>query len=344
MDSRFVAPASDVPVESGARPTFSVVIGAYQAAATIGEALESVFAQTEPAHEVIVVDDGSTDDLDESLAPYRERIQLIRQENNGVASTRNMGLRVATGDFVVILDADDIFAPGRLEALGDLAVARPDLDILTTDSYMTLDGRVVRRYYDKGHSFEAKRQRERLLRGNFVYPLAAVRRERALALGGFDEQMPPTEDWDMWLRLVLDGSRVGLVNEPLAEYRVSASSISADARRMADGCMKLLDKHRDDPRLSAHDRAVMQAAHADYKRELELVEARMSLLAEAPDARRKVVRIALGRGHSVATRAKALFAAAAPRAARRRLESSSSDYLSGGFTVSKDDGRRMRHR
>jgi glycosyltransferase involved in cell wall biosynthesis len=336
MELRFLAPAPDVPVEPGTRPSFSVGIGAYQAAATIGDALKSVFAQTEPAHEVIVVDDGSTDDLDEALAPFLERIRLIRQENAGVASARNAALRAATGDFFVILDADDVFAPGRLEALGDLAAARPDLDILTTDSYMTLDGHVVRRYYEAGHSFEVERQRERLLCGNFVYPLVALRRDRALALGGFDEDMPPTEDWDMWLRLVLDGSRVGLVNEPLAEYRVSASSITADARRMARGCMRLLDKHRDDPRLTARDRAVMQAARAEYKRELELVEARMSVLGESPDARRKSLRVALGRGYSIPTRAKALLAAAAPRAARRRLESASSDYLSGGFRVPKD--------
>src|SRR3954452_9165647 len=106
MDSRFVAPASDVPVESGARPTFSVMIGAYQAAGTIGDALESVFAQTEPAHEVIVVDDGSTDDLDSALSPYRDRIKLVRKQNGGVASTRNAALGVATGEFMAILDAD----------------------------------------------------------------------------------------------------------------------------------------------------------------------------------------------------------------------------------------------
>ncbi|HEX8854214.1 MAG TPA: glycosyltransferase family A protein [Thermoleophilaceae bacterium] len=344
MDPRFLAPALDVPVRPGARPSFSVMIAAYQAAATIGEALDSVFAQTEPPQEVIVVDDGSTDDLDGALAPYAGRIRLIRQENAGVAAARNTALRAATGEFVVILDADDVFAPGRLEALGDLAVARPDLDILTTDAYMTLGGRVVRRYYDQGLNFEVDSQRERLLRGNFVYPLAAVRRERALVAGAFDEHMPPGEDWDMWLRLVLDGSRVGLVNEPLAEYRLSESSISADARRMARGCMTVLEKHRADPRLTDRERAVLEAAYADYARELEREDARAALAACEQHARRKSLRIVLGRGHRPATRAKALLAAVAPRAARRRMESSMEQYFSGGFTVSKYPSGRSRNR
>ncbi|MFL5826613.1 MAG: DUF6411 family protein [Thermoleophilaceae bacterium] len=336
MDERFVAPVPEAPITRGTRPTFSVVIAAYQAAATIGDALESVFGQTEPAHEVIVVDDGSTDDLTTALAPYRDRIVLIRKENGGVASARNMALDAASGDFLVILDADDRFLPRRLEALADMAVERPDLDLLTTDSLMTLDGEVVRRYYDNGHRFEVAHQLERLLQGNFVYPLAAVRRERVAAVGGFDSELLTASDWDIWLRLVLDGSRVGLVDEPLAEYRLSTSSISSDGPRMARACMAVLDKHRDDPRLSDGQRATLEDARHDYELELAREEARVALRGDAPGARRKLLRVAAGDGQPAQTRVKALLAAFSPHTATRRLRGSAAQYLTGGYTVADE--------
>jgi Family of unknown function (DUF6411)/Glycosyl transferase family 2 len=336
MDSRFLAPAPDAPVTPGTRPTFSVVIAAYQAAATIGDALESVFAQTERAHEVVVVDDGSTDDLATAVAPYRDRIMFIRKENGGVASARNMALDAASGDFLVILDADDRFFPGRLEALADMAVERPDLDVLTTDSLMTLDGEVVRRYYDNGLTFEVDHQLERLLRGNFVYPLAAVRRERVAAVGGFDEQLLSASDWEIWLRLALDGSRVGLVDEPLAEYRLSGSSISSDGPRMARACMAVIDKHRDDRRLTDEQRTILDDAHRDFELELAREEARVALRGDAPGARRKLLRVAAGGGQPRRTRVKALLAAISPHTATRRLRGSAAQYLTGGYTVADE--------
>ncbi|HEX8854215.1 MAG TPA: DUF6411 family protein [Thermoleophilaceae bacterium] len=336
MDQRFVAPAPDAPITRGTRPSFTVVIAAYQAAATIGDALDSVFEQTEPAHEVIVVDDGSTDDLAAALAPYLDRIDLIRKRNGGVASARNRALERATGDFLVILDADDRFLPGRLEALGDLAVERPDLDILTTDAYMTLDGAVVRRYYEDGLRFEASDQLGRLVRGNFVYPLAAVRRERLLAAGGFDEKLLTASDWEIWLRLALDGSRVGLVDEPLAEYRLSTSSISSDGARMARACMAVIDKHRGDARLTETQRAAMGQARRGYELERDREEARAALRGDAPHARRKLLRIAARPGHGTRTRVKAALAALVPHTAHRRLRGSAAQYLTGGYTVADE--------
>ena len=124
-------------------PSFSVIIPAYQAAGTIAQAVESALDQTVPAHEVIICDDGSTDDLEGALAPYRDRITLIHKENGGGASALNAAASAASGDFVVVLDSDDTYEPERLEALGALAAARPDLDVLMTDSYLEAGGRVV---------------------------------------------------------------------------------------------------------------------------------------------------------------------------------------------------------
>ena len=98
--SRFLAPPLEQPIAPGPLPTFSVIIAAYQAADTIGDAVQSALAQTAPAHEVIVCDDGSTDDLTGALASYRDRIMLLRKENGGAPSARNVALRAASGEFV----------------------------------------------------------------------------------------------------------------------------------------------------------------------------------------------------------------------------------------------------
>src|SRR5215204_1792406 len=144
----FLAPAPDGPVSPGAAPAFSVIVAAYNVADVIGEALDSLRRQSVAPLEVIVCDDGSTDDLDQALEPYRDDIVLLRKENGGEASAKNAAARAARGDFVLILDADDVYLPGRIAALSELACARPDLDILTSDAVLVANNRAVKRLYD----------------------------------------------------------------------------------------------------------------------------------------------------------------------------------------------------
>ena len=127
-------------------PSFSVLIAAYQAADTLAEAVDSALAQTLQPREIIVCDDASDDDIEGVLAPYGDRVKLIRLERNqGPAAARNAALRLASAEFVAILDADDIYLPRWLESIAELASARPDLAILVTDEYLELDGERVRR-------------------------------------------------------------------------------------------------------------------------------------------------------------------------------------------------------
>ena len=153
-------------------------MAAYQVADLIGEALDSIRRQTVAPLEVIVCDDGSTDDLEAALSPYSDEIVLIRKEHGGEASAKNAAATAARGDFVVILDADDVYLPRRLEALTALARARPDLDILTTDAYLVVHGRRVRRNYGPRWRFDVVDQRRAILQRNFIFGHAAVRRER----------------------------------------------------------------------------------------------------------------------------------------------------------------------
>ncbi|MSW04946.1 MAG: glycosyltransferase, partial [Actinobacteria bacterium] len=134
-------------------PTFSVVIAVYNAAEFIGDALDSCFAQTVAPLEILVVDDGSTDDLDSALAPYLEKIRLIRQPNGGESVAKNAGANAATGDYVLLLDADDVAHPQRIEAVESLAVKRPDLAIITHDDAMTQDGVLLRNYFGDDRIF-----------------------------------------------------------------------------------------------------------------------------------------------------------------------------------------------
>ena len=301
--------------ELDAPPSFSVIVAAYQVSDVIGEALESLRAQTLPPQEVIVCDDGSTDDLDAALGPYAEEIQLIRKEHGGEASAKNAAAAVASGEFVVILDADDAWLPERLEAIAEAAVARLDLDIITTDAYLAANGRRVRRCYSSGWTFEPFEQRRAILERNFIFGHPAVRRELLLAHGGFDQSILWTTDWDCWIRLILSGARVGCVDEPLAVYRVRETSLSARRDDLLRGRIATLRKARNHPALDDDERAALESALIGLERELAWSDTRSAIAAGERDARKRALTIALSPDYRRATRLRAAAFALSPAVA-----------------------------
>jgi glycosyltransferase involved in cell wall biosynthesis len=303
------------PVVPGPVPTFSIVVPAYEVADLIAEALDSVFAQTLAPREVIVCDDGSTDALDEALAPYAGRIALLRQPNRGVASAFNAAVAAASGEFVVLLGPDDVFAPDRLEALGELAAARPDLDILTTDALVELDGAVFEPFYRADTLFETDDQRRGILRSNFVFGLAAVRRSRLAELGGFDESLESCSDWEIFIRLVLDGSRAGLVATPLATYRLRHGSISSSRARFLRGRTATIAKTLARPDLADDEREILRGQLTDNRAELVRLAAKDALEARK-GARRAAARVVVGPAQPFRSRIKAVVAVVAPSLAR----------------------------
>jgi len=319
----------------GAPPTFSVLIAVYEAADVVGEAVASALAQTEPPLEVIVCDDGSTDDVPGALAPFGDRVTLVRKENGGEASAKNAAARAATGDFLAILDADDVYLPERLEALGDLARRRPDLDVLTTDAVLEIAGAVVRRCYTDDLPFEVEDQRGAILRRNFVFGLAAVRRDRFRAVGGFDESMRYATDWDLWARLILDGSRVGLVAQSLARYRLRARSLSAQRPALLAGRVDVLERAARHPSLTSAERKVVATSLRLERSRLAVAQARAALRGELPAPRRHAFGVVVGRGHDLRTRAKAALAAIAPGRARSALASRPRE-TTGGILLEAD--------
>jgi glycosyltransferase involved in cell wall biosynthesis len=314
----FRVPPADRPLPAGRVPTFSVVITAYQAARFISEAVESALGQTVRAHEVIVCDDGSTDDLETVLAPYRDEIVYLRKERGGTSSAINAAARAASGDFVAVLDADDAYLPERLEALGELASARPDLDILATDAYVEIDGRVVGRFNERVE-FAVDDQRTAILERCFcAWP--AYRRSRLLAAGGYDESLVIAHDWECPIRLIIGGSRAGLVDEPLYRYRMRPKSLTADRLASLRWRLKMFEKPELRHGLDPIELQVLARSVATQRRSLLLTEAEAAVRAGDPDARRRSLRVAVARGIGLRSRLAGAASAIVPSLARRVLE------------------------
>ena len=317
---RVLAPPAERPTGRREPPTFSIAIAAYQAAATVGAAVESALAQTLPPLEVVVCDDGSTDDIEAALVPFRGRIELVRQDNRGEAAAKNAAAGLCTGEFVSFLDADDLYRPRRLEALAALAAERPDLDVLTTNAELEVDGRTVGTYYPLVAAFPAEDQVRRVLADDSaVFGAAAVRRSTFLAAGGLNEELRSADDWDLWMRLVLGGSRIGLVDEALYVYRLHESGTSADQVRGWRDCVDALEHVLEVAQPRDENRTALLQSLERHRRVALLTEAEAALRARAPDRRARswaVARAARG----PRTRAKALFAFALPGAAAALLD------------------------
>ena len=305
-------------MREGGAPTFSVVITAYNEAATVVEAVDSALEQTLPPFEVIVSDDGSTDETAHLLEPYRGRITYLRQEHAGVASARNAALAAARGDFYAVLDADDVYLPRRLEALAELAAERPDLDVLCTDLLLEVGGRVVGTF-EATCPFETSEQRAAILDRCFC-AAPAVRRTALLGVGGYDESVPTGSDWECAIRVIHAGATAGLVQEPLYRYRIRAASVTGDRVATLADRVRFLERAGGRLHLRPAEQAALERSLTRQRTALLLTEAEALLRARSPGARAHALHVAGTPGLGPRTRAAALAAAVAPRTAARILE------------------------
>ena len=315
---QFLAPAPGRSPGRGPIPTFSVIVPAYQAAGTIAEAIDSALAQSLPPREVIVCDDGSADGTSRVVAQYGPSVRLLRQAHRGVAAARNTAIRAASGDFLAFLDADDAFHPERLEALGELAVARPDLDMLTTDEYLEVDGEIIGRHCEST-PFPITDQRAAIIERGFTgHP--AVRRKVLLDAGGFDERFPAGSDWECWVRLILAGAQVGLVVEPLLSYRLGQQSLTSRRTTALRARVDVLEKHRNNGNLDVSERALLERVLVRARRRATLAETEFALRGRLPSARQALVAVAASGDFARKERMRACVAFLAPRLAGRWLE------------------------
>lgn len=210
-------------------PTVSVIIPAYNVAPFIVETLESLFAQSYQDFEAILVNDGSTDDIEEKIAPYRDRLVYLRQPNRGVMAARNAGLKAARGRYIALLDSDDLLLPRFLETLVgmlerdlSLSVAFPNARYFGWPKH---DGKLHQDVFPVAEPVTFDRV---LRRECYIFGLLVFRREVIEGVGGYDESLAGqgAEDFELWLRMLRRGYRFGFTTEALALYRWRQNSLS----------------------------------------------------------------------------------------------------------------------
>lgn len=224
-----------------ATPTVSVVIPAYNAAHTIAATLESVIAQTFTDFEVIVVDDGSTDGTGSIASDLDPRVRCVRQENAGPCVARNRGVRECRADLIAFLDADDIWRPEKLRRQVSFMRRHPDIGVSYTAA-LRVDENLAELAYIPARTYndycEALLLHSTIVGG--ACSAAIVRRELALACGGFSTAYTQSEDWEYFIRLSRM-TQFGPIDEPLVLYRWSSDSRSANVERLEHNMMAILD-------------------------------------------------------------------------------------------------------
>lgn len=201
------------------RPQVSVIIPTYNCQNYIVQAIESVLIQTNCNFEVIVIDDGSTDETRSILTPYQNQIRYIYQPNQGVAAARNHGIEQAQGDFIAFLDADDYYFPNKLVEQVARFEAQPELGIVHS-GWQRVDNEGSLLKEIKPWEYVPELILENWLKWKPVLPSAMMfRRQWLEKVGGFDPRFPPAEDTDLALRLSLAGCQAGWLRKVTVCYR-----------------------------------------------------------------------------------------------------------------------------
>ena len=216
-----------------ASTTISVILPAYNATAFLPRCLASVFAQTLPPQEIIVIDDGSTDGTAEMAHALGARV--ITRSNGGLSAARNTGLQHACGEWVALLDADDTWAPDKLQ-LQASAITPGAVLVYTGIEVLDDHGLCAHR-----PAYDAARVITMLRYRNPITPSSVLlKRSTVLSIGGFRQDIRACEDWELWFRLETLGDLV-CVSRPLTNYYVHPMSLSANPERMLRALERILD-------------------------------------------------------------------------------------------------------
>jgi glycosyltransferase involved in cell wall biosynthesis len=228
--------------------TFDIIIPAFNAAKYLSAALESVIAQTFQDWQIFLIDDGSTDNTADVVAPFLDRcgskIRYIKQENRGLPAARNTAIRASESEFLALLDADDVWLPCRLAESFNAMMDRPQAGL--SYGLITIidpEGKI-------GETFEGSKGPVDGWIAPYIYmrtvelpcPTITFRRRCIEEVGVFDETMRATEDRDLWLRIALR-YEVAFIPRVLSYYRRSPTSMSADGQRMLQAQLRFIRKH-----------------------------------------------------------------------------------------------------
>lgn len=264
----------------------SVIIPTYNSGQYIRQAIDSVLAQTYQDFEIIVVDDGSTDNTADLLNPYQDRIRYIYQENKRLSGARNTGIRIAQGEYLAFLDADDIFLPHKLETQVKFFLQNPQIGLVSGGwVYMDSNSNILREARPWDHTPRLDRQ-SLLYICPFLPNSVLLRRRWVDLVDGFDESLQHVEDWDLWLRLVSAGCLMAWQREVVCHYRLHQMSQSRDGVGVKRGFLDVLDRffsraELDDPVQGMKNSIYAEALLSGFTRESaygQIMEANTDLI------------------------------------------------------------------
>lgn len=201
----------------------SIIIPVYNIEKYIKSAIDSALTQTYKDIEVIVVDDGSTDGVKKVLEPYikSKKIRYVYQDNKGLAGARNSGIKIAKGEFIAFLDADDIFLPEKIERQVDYLKRNPDCGVCYSDAYHFWDEEPDRLLKLNYKYYSGADVLPRLLEKHFIAPSSVMLRKSVFdRCGVFDESLKRSEDLEFFLRLAYNGVQICFLPEILAKLRL----------------------------------------------------------------------------------------------------------------------------
>jgi len=230
-------------------PTIAVVIPSHNRPDALRGALASVGAQTDPADEVIVVDDGSQPPVDPTTMPSLPgRLKVLRNDvASGANAARNRGWRAASSQWVAFLDDDDRFKADKLARVRAAIAQHPDADVIYHPAWIRMVNEGVGyRSAPKDLGPVADPYRE-LLVGNYLggTPMVTIRRSRLVEIDGFDEALPSMQDYDMWLAMARHGVRFAYIDEPLTlcRYTTAGGGISTNVDKHFAAARAIEAKH-----------------------------------------------------------------------------------------------------
>jgi len=236
----------------------SVIIPCHNYGRFLGKALDSVIRQTLAVDEIIVVDDGSTDETSQVAAGYGSRVRYIYQENAGASAARNRGAREAAGDWISFLDADDQWEPNKLQIQRGVLGVHPDIEALVCNFWhVTPEGKkidqgidrhfrglksIVWRQFKDSQVWVVKDRLPQALIEDFMMGLQTlmIRKSTYERMGGLDERFPTGEDLDFFLRLAKQGIRIGFVPIPLVLITQHPHSLCRNNPRTTENLLSVL--------------------------------------------------------------------------------------------------------
>lgn len=255
-------------------PKVSVIIPAYNAAGYIAETLDSVFRQTFEDYEVIVVNDGSPDtpELESALAPHRDRIVYHVQENQGRSAARNTAIRLACGEWLALLDSDDIWLPEYLAEQMKFLSRNPLVDYCVADCEMFGDYKKPSFLSGKVSGLRGPVSFEAAVRGEFpeMITTTIVRKSEALKSGLFDTTLHTAEDFEFFVRLIHGGARVDYLHKVLARKRMRPNSYMLHPDRWTIGEIQALKILGQKLSLTSSQHGLLQRQIAQYQAGLAL--------------------------------------------------------------------------